>query len=229
MLIFIVRLLWIYLFGCISLILNRVTKKHDKFFSKGFSAKFMIVAWANVRGVVSLAAALAIPLTLHDKPFPYRNEILFITFAVILLTLIIHGLTLPIIVKKFNMIKTAEINNDKAQLYSELLSHTSRYIDIVLRREFPPQLVDKILNEYSYMKDFVFDASQSGEQILQLTLEIEIISYQYQILQQMHRSNRYSKEILLIAEQSLDMINLSLDTKLKRISEIGKCQTIHGS
>lgn len=229
LLIFIVRLLWIYLFGCISLILNRVTKKHDKFFSKGFSAKFMIVAWANVRGVVSLAAALAIPLTLHDKPFPYRNEILFITFAVILLTLIIHGLTLPIIVKKFNMIKTAEINTDKAQLYSELLSHTSRYIDIVLRQEFPPQLVDKILNEYSYMKDFVFDASQSGEQILQLTLEIEIISYQYQILQQMHRSNRYSKEILLIAEQSLDMINLSLDTKLKRISEIGKCQTIHGS
>ncbi len=229
LLIFIVRLLWIYLFGCISLILNRVTKKHDKFFSKGFSAKFMIVAWANVRGVVSLAAALAIPLTLHDKPFPYRNEILFITFAVILLTLIIHGLTLPIIVKKFNMIKTAEMNIDKAQLYSELLSHTSRYIDIVLRQEFPSQLVDKILNEYSYMKDFVFDTSQNGEQILQLTLEIEIISYQYQILQQMHQSNRYSKEILLIAEQSLDMINLSLDTKLKRISEIGKCQTIHGS
>lgn len=228
LLIFVVRLLWIYLFGSISLILNRLGKKRDKFFSKEFFAKFTVVAWANIRGVVSLAAALAIPLTLRDKPFPYRNEILFITFAVILLTLIIHGLTLPIIVKKFKMIRTTEINTDKAQLYSELLSHTSRYIDIVLRQKFPSQLVGKILDEYSYMKDFAFDASQNDEQILQLILEVEIISYQYQILQQMHQSNRFSKEILLIAEQSLDTINLSLDTKLKRLSEIGKYQTING-
>lgn len=228
-LVFFVRVLWIYFFGTIGLMLNRMVKKRDKFIAKGSFAKFMIVAWANVRGVVSLAVALAIPLTLHDKPFPFRNEILFITFAVILLTLIIHGLTLPIFVKKFDMIRTSEISTDKTQLYSELLSHTSRYIDVVLRQEFPSKLIDNVLNEYDHMANFTFNAPQTSEQILQLNLEVEIISYQYQILQQMHRSNRYSKEVLVIAEQTLDSINLSLDTKLKRLREIGSSQTTGGN
>jgi CPA1 family monovalent cation:H+ antiporter len=57
-----------------------------------------------MRGVVSLAAALSIPLTLQDgTPFPHRNLILFITFVVILLTLVVQGLTLPFLIKKFKI------------------------------------------------------------------------------------------------------------------------------
>ncbi len=57
-----------------------------------------------MRGVVSLAAALSIPLTLQDgSPFPHRNLILFITFVVILLTLVVQGLTLPYLIKRFNL------------------------------------------------------------------------------------------------------------------------------
>jgi ribosomal protein L19E len=53
-----------------------------------------------MRGVVSLAAALAIPITLENGlPFPNRNLILFITFVVILLTLLVQGLTLPYIIR----------------------------------------------------------------------------------------------------------------------------------
>lgn len=53
-----------------------------------------------MRGVVSLAAALAIPITLENGlPFPNRNLILFITFVVILLTLLVQGLTLPYFIK----------------------------------------------------------------------------------------------------------------------------------
>jgi CPA1 family monovalent cation:H+ antiporter len=51
-----------------------------------------IVAWTGMRGVVSLAAALAVPLTLSDgSPFPGRDYILFITFCVILATLVLQG------------------------------------------------------------------------------------------------------------------------------------------
>ena len=57
-----------------------------------------------MRGVVSLAAALSIPLTLQDgTPFPHRNLILFITFVVILLTLVVQGLTLPFLIRKFKI------------------------------------------------------------------------------------------------------------------------------
>ncbi|PWN68460.1 Na+/H+ antiporter [Chryseobacterium phosphatilyticum] len=59
----------------------------------------LILGWTGMRGVVSLAAALAIPISLHGAPFPNRNLILFITFVVILLTLLVQGLTLPYIIR----------------------------------------------------------------------------------------------------------------------------------
>jgi len=60
----------------------------------------VIFGWAGMRGVVSLAAALSIPLHLpNGAPFPQRDLILFITFMVILLTLVVQGLTLPLVIK----------------------------------------------------------------------------------------------------------------------------------
>ena len=59
-----------------------------------------IVGWAGMRGVVSLAAALSLPLTLADgSPFPARNFLVFLTFSVILGSLVIQGLTLPPLIR----------------------------------------------------------------------------------------------------------------------------------
>jgi monovalent cation/hydrogen antiporter len=59
-----------------------------------------IVAFTGVRGVVSLAAALSVPLTIaNGVPFPGRDRVLFITFIVILVTLIAQGLTLSSVVR----------------------------------------------------------------------------------------------------------------------------------
>ncbi len=59
-----------------------------------------IVAWTGMRGVVSLAAALALPLTLQGgTPFPDRDLILFLTFVVILSTLVLQGLSLPLLIR----------------------------------------------------------------------------------------------------------------------------------
>lgn len=64
----------------------------------------IIFGWTGMRGVVSLASALSIPLlTDYGQPFPQRNLILFITFVVILVTLVFQGLTLPMVVKWMNV------------------------------------------------------------------------------------------------------------------------------
>jgi monovalent cation/hydrogen antiporter len=64
----------------------------------------LIFGWAGMRGVVSLAAALSIPVYMaHGHTFPHRNLILFITFMVILVTLVVQGLTLPLVIKWVNM------------------------------------------------------------------------------------------------------------------------------
>ncbi|HEY6978974.1 MAG TPA: Na+/H+ antiporter [Chitinophagaceae bacterium] len=69
----------------------------------------LLLGWTGMRGVVSLAAALAIPITLPgNEPFPYRNLILFITFLVILLTLLIQGLTLPYFIKRSKLFNNAD-------------------------------------------------------------------------------------------------------------------------
>jgi CPA1 family monovalent cation:H+ antiporter len=60
----------------------------------------LVLGWAGMRGVVSLAAALSIPVYLDNGAhFPERNLILFITFSVILVTLVLQGLTLPLLIK----------------------------------------------------------------------------------------------------------------------------------
>ncbi|MDB6148242.1 MAG: Na+/H+ antiporter [Spartobacteria bacterium] len=63
-----------------------------------------IIAWAGMRGVVSLAAAFALPFTLNDgTPFAARSYILFFTFCVILTTLVGQGLTLPWLIRKLKV------------------------------------------------------------------------------------------------------------------------------
>ena len=61
----------------------------------------LLLGWSGMRGVVSLAAALAIPIHLSNgSEFPHRNLILFITFVAILLTLVVQGITLPILIRR---------------------------------------------------------------------------------------------------------------------------------
>lgn len=63
-----------------------------------------VVGWTGMRGVVSLAAALALPLTVENgQPFPQRDLIIFLTFSVILATLVLQGLSLPLLVKWLNV------------------------------------------------------------------------------------------------------------------------------
>ena len=71
-----------------------------------------VLGWTGMRGVVSLAAALSIPLQIDGHPFPHRNLILFVTFVAILLTLVVQGLTLPIIIRKLKPFRGIQENDD---------------------------------------------------------------------------------------------------------------------
>jgi Na+/H+ antiporter len=64
----------------------------------------LVISWSGMRGAVSLAAALALPLeTSAGLPFPQRNLILFMTFAVIFATLVLQGLTLPALIRRLHV------------------------------------------------------------------------------------------------------------------------------
>ncbi|WP_308198916.1 cation:proton antiporter domain-containing protein [Chitinophaga sedimenti] len=64
----------------------------------------LLLGWTGMRGVVSLAAALSIPVMFNNGvAFPQRNLILYITFVVILVTLVLQGLTLPVMIRKIKL------------------------------------------------------------------------------------------------------------------------------
>jgi monovalent cation/hydrogen antiporter len=88
------RIAWVPVFSHLPRLLWRSSAA-----AKPFSHTFLI-SWAGMRGAVSLAAALAIPLSTHaGTPFPERDLIIFLTFCVILGTLVLQGLSMPAVIR----------------------------------------------------------------------------------------------------------------------------------
>jgi CPA1 family monovalent cation:H+ antiporter len=87
-----VRPLWVFMSAWLSR-LSKCVRERDPMPKWQFIA---IVSWCGMRGVVSLAAALALPMTFADgRTFPERDLVVFLAFSVILATLVLQGLSLP--------------------------------------------------------------------------------------------------------------------------------------
>ena len=96
-----VRLVWVPLATLLPRALSPAVRRRDPLPPW---PQVFLVAWTGLRGIVSLAAALALPLQTADgRPFPYRAEIIVITFLVILLTLVAQGLSLTPLVSRLKL------------------------------------------------------------------------------------------------------------------------------
>jgi CPA1 family monovalent cation:H+ antiporter len=109
-----------------------------------------LVAWAGMRGVVSLAAAFALPFVLNDgNAFPGRNYILFLTFCVILATLVFQGLTLPILIRKLGI--TDDRSTDEEERSARLQANKAA-IELIGtfagNGDFPSALIERLRAEY---------------------------------------------------------------------------------
>jgi monovalent cation/hydrogen antiporter len=92
-----IRLIWVYPAAYLPRFLFPRIRARDPYPPLSWPTA---VGWAGMRGAVSLAAALAIPLTVDSgAPFPHRDLIIFLTFCVILGTLVVQGLTLPLLIR----------------------------------------------------------------------------------------------------------------------------------
>src|SRR6266508_3402474 len=109
-----------------------------------------IVSWAGMRGVVSLAAAFALPLALSDgSPFPARDYILFLAFSVILATLVLQGLTMPLLIRKLGIAHDGEADEEERRARLEANKAAIELIGkLRTRGEFSPDTVDRLRAEY---------------------------------------------------------------------------------
>jgi CPA1 family monovalent cation:H+ antiporter len=104
-----------------------------------------VVGWAGMRGVVSLAAALALPQT-----FPQRDLVVFLTFVVIVATLVGQGLTLPPLIRRFGLVTRDEQDLVLATEARHRLTviALSRIEDLCRTDQFPEEVVDRIRAGY---------------------------------------------------------------------------------
>jgi CPA1 family monovalent cation:H+ antiporter len=108
------------------------------------------IGWAGMRGVVSLAIAFSIPLTMHGgEPFPHRNLVLFLTFTTVIGTLVVHGLTLPPLIRilKFPGRDTQAETLAEANAQAQASRAAEQRLDELLtdeRNTLPAPLADRL-------------------------------------------------------------------------------------
>jgi CPA1 family monovalent cation:H+ antiporter len=96
-----VRILWVFVGTYLPRLLSARVRERER---APRPAEVFVVAWAGMRGVVSLAAAFGVPLTtLSGAPFPGRPQLVFLTFVVVIGTLLLHGLTLPWLIRRLGV------------------------------------------------------------------------------------------------------------------------------
>ena len=96
-----VRAVWVVTFAYAPRILSQKVRQREAAPTPG---QVFVLAWAGMRGVVSLAAAFGVPLTtLSGDPFPGRPQLVFLTFVVVVGTLLLHGLTLPWVIRRLGV------------------------------------------------------------------------------------------------------------------------------
>ncbi|HEX7846040.1 MAG TPA: Na+/H+ antiporter, partial [Chitinophagaceae bacterium] len=166
----------------------------------------LILGWAGMRGVVSLAMALSIPLLIDGKAFPYRNLILFITFIVILVTLVFQGLTLPWLIRKVNFQERADVIPDEEQelIIQKKISKVSlqlleeKYTAERNNNEHLNNLFARLQLDIDFfqqdLKELVSSSNNSMADFQRIYLEL--LERQRELLNEMNKKDEYDEELI---------------------------------
>jgi monovalent cation/hydrogen antiporter len=108
-----------------------------------------VIAWAGMRGAVSLAAALALPL--EPTAFPDRALVIFLTFCVIVATLVGQGLTLPWVVRRLGVLAVIGPNAEEARArLAATEAALGRLADLETQYPTHKELIDNLRSRYEH-------------------------------------------------------------------------------
>src|SRR4051812_73775 len=114
LLVIVLRLLWVYPGTMLAYWIRRNVLHQNE--QSPPARQIFVTGWTGMRGVIALAAALSLPEQLADgSPFPQRNMIIFLTFSVILVTLVLQGLTLPALIRTLGLVGATGPNCEETE------------------------------------------------------------------------------------------------------------------
>jgi CPA1 family monovalent cation:H+ antiporter len=178
------------------------------------------ISWAGMRGVVSLAAAFAIPLTVDDGgPFPQRDLLLFLTFTTVLASLLLQGLSFPGLIRRLGIDTGAEQRSDLIAEASAKHRATSAAIDRLEElstgadAHLTGEIVDKLRDMADHHRLRVWErigdrTGQDGDEIpdtIFRRLRLEMLAAERASVIAQWRERRIDEEVLFRLLRDLDL------------------------
>jgi CPA1 family monovalent cation:H+ antiporter len=208
-----VRFLWVVPATLIPRYLSKKIREKEEFDYRNM----IVFGWSGMRGVVSMAAALALPLTVNNdtEAFPLRNLIIFLVFCVILSTLIIQGLTLPWLIRKLKLEPysiLAEEYNIRNVIVSETIAHIEDNFSL-LNDDLLHNIKSKYEVKFNRLQktelpaNFFGKGNMLGGEIFNdfTKLQIDLLNVERSKLETMHKAGDVNEEIFRKIEKELDL------------------------
>lgn len=203
------RFVWVYLGSYLPRFLFKSIRLVDPYPPPAIP---FVMSWAGMRGVVSLAAALALP-----DAFPERDTILVITFAVILVTVIVQGMTLPFLIEILLGKGILNIRREMNQAEARA-SVVGAQLLAVKRRSSRPrggERFPELVEEYSARKEaadraVLEPASTTNEPSERLQAALSAIEAGRSQLLRLHHAGKINGNVLHEIEESLDVEEISI-------------------
>ena len=219
---FLVRFLWTVPAALLPRLLSKRIRETETFDRRNI----FVFTWAGIRGVVSMAAALAIPLLLPDgTAFPHRSLIIFLTFCVIVFTAVGQGLTLPWLIRKLKLPRYS-ILAEEYEVRMQILSRAISYIEenlSLMDQDMLARLKSKYELRFNRLQKtdlptnyFGTEKPKTPEQMFNefIRLQIELIRVEREMLNQLHRNGKAKLEVIRKIERELDLEEERLSMEL---------------
>ena len=181
-----------------------------------------VVGWTGMRGVIALAAALSLPETLGDgTPFPQRNLIVFLTFCVILVTLVLQGLSLAPLVRALGLAGTAGHQQEEEEVRRAMIEAALSQLERVrlknseatqgaLYEDIEIRYKRKLANLTGQDDQGVAADRQAYAQYLELTRDL--LNTERKTALRLRESGRINDEVLRKVEHELDLAETRLSS-----------------
>jgi NhaP-type Na+/H+ or K+/H+ antiporter len=154
------RLVWLF---TVPYLIRLLDRRPSQVARRTRASARLVVGWSGMRGAVSLAVALAIPLhTDAGADFPQRDLIIFLTFAVIFFTLVVQGLSLPALIRRLRITDEGEAANEELRARLVATKAAIDRVDALAGEEWTrDETVERMRAFYQYRKRRL--AAQAGK------------------------------------------------------------------
>jgi CPA1 family monovalent cation:H+ antiporter len=211
-----VRIVWVFASVYAPRALSRKVREREPVPSW---RNVMIVAWTGIRGGLSLAAALAIPLTLgNGTPFPQRDRMILLTYSVILTTLVLQGLTLPLLIRalrvKRDRSRAEEENTARLEATKSALSR----LDTLSGEDWvPPEVSDHLREHYAVQLRLLEGRTSGSSDSASETITAAYSRLYQEMLAEEHRAIVLLRDEGVIEDDVLHTIERDLDLERVRL------------